>query len=199
MKKLFFISVLFLGLAAAAQTPAQNPFTGFWTTVDDKSNNLKSVAVVYEHDGKLYGRVIKTYADNKKNSKPEDMQENDTIYKKLRHASYLRRKNADGAETPLAYCGEFDFLWAMNSSDGGKTYDGKILNPTDGNIYDSVMKIKDGNLVVRGYIGGIKLLGKSQTWLRVTDTSKIFDDKTAPVPDPAAFTPYFPDIVEKAK
>jgi uncharacterized protein (DUF2147 family) len=50
----------------------------------------------------------------------------------------------------------------------GESYgDGRILDPDDGEIYRTEMKLKDqgSKLEVRAYIG-IPLLGRTQTWVR---------------------------------
>ncbi|MBS0031064.1 DUF2147 domain-containing protein [Chitinophaga sp. 22321] len=48
----------------------------------------------------------------------------------------------------------------------GQWEDGKIYDPTSGKSYTAVMKLKNGRLALRGYIG-IELLGKTIYWDRV--------------------------------
>jgi len=51
--------------------------------------------------------------------------------------------------------------------DGDEYTDGKILDPDNGKVYSSTLRLaEDGRkLNVRGYIG-LSLLGRSQTWIR---------------------------------
>lgn len=49
----------------------------------------------------------------------------------------------------------------------GEWVNGKIYNPEDGKTYSCQMKLKNANtLEVRGYVLGMTMLGKSQTWTR---------------------------------
>lgn len=46
--------------------------------------------------------------------------------------------------------------------------DGTIYDPTNGKTYSCNIKYRDGKLDLRGYIG-ISLIGRTQTWFRVSD------------------------------
>ena len=61
-------------------------------------------------------------------------------------------------------------LWGL-AKDGDEWTDGKILDPESGDIYDASIQLsEDGQtLKVRGYLG-ISLLGRTQTWQRVSTT-----------------------------
>lgn len=53
----------------------------------------------------------------------------------------------------------------------GSFSDGKIYKADDGDVYDASLTMKSNSeLTVRGYMG-ISLLGKSQTWKRVSDAN----------------------------
>ncbi len=56
-----------------------------------------------------------------------------------------------------------DFVW----DEGDKEYNkGTIYDPKNGKTYNCYMKLKDGKLNVRGYIG-ISLIGRTDQWTRV--------------------------------
>lgn len=61
-------------------------------------------------------------------------------------------------------------LWNMRP-DGDSWSGGEILDPESGKTYRAQMKLADGGrkLVVRGYIG-LPLFGRSQTWIRRTES-----------------------------
>ncbi|MBS1646700.1 MAG: DUF2147 domain-containing protein [Bacteroidetes bacterium] len=52
--------------------------------------------------------------------------------------------------------------------DGGKWIDGTIYDPENGKTYSCKISYREGKLDVRGYIG-ISLIGRTDTWFRVTD------------------------------
>lgn len=122
MNKFVFgmIFVLYAGAAAAAQD-----VTGLWTTIDDETNEPKSVVQVYEYDGKIFGRVVKLF-------KNQD-------------------KTAVGIKGNPKIVG-LDIIW--NLEDKGERFGGgKILDPAKGKIYSSEMWVEDDKLIVRGKIG----------------------------------------------
>ena len=55
MKKLLLTATM--SLCALAMQATAN-ITGYWTTIDDETNEAKSVVQVYKHNGKVYGRVV---------------------------------------------------------------------------------------------------------------------------------------------
>lgn len=119
----YILSLAFLmyaGMAFAAED-----ITGLWTTIDDETNEPKSVVQIYEYQGKIYGRVVKLF-------KNQD-------------------KTAVGIKGSPKIAG-LDIIW--NLQDEGKRFGGgKILDPAKGKIYSSEAWIEDGKLIVRGKIG----------------------------------------------
>ena len=120
MKKL----CLMLGLCFMATiTNASDGVLGYWTTVDDETNEAKSVVRVYEYQGKVYGRIMKVLTDPKAKAKlPEE---------------------------PLME--GLDIIWDLHL-DGDKYTDGEILDPKKGKVYGCAMWREGDNLIVRGKI-----------------------------------------------
>ena len=140
----------FAGLAAAgalfasiALAQGANSPVGLWKSVDDETKAPKSLIRIVEKDGALTGRVEKILTE--KVDAKCDKCTDDRKDKPVQGMTIITgmKKDGDG--------------W------GG----GDILDPNNGKVYRSQMKlVEDGKkLEVRGYIG-VPLLGRTQTWLR---------------------------------
>jgi uncharacterized protein (DUF2147 family) len=127
-----------LAFAQGANSPV-----GLWKSVDDETRAAKSLIRIVEKDGTLTGRVEKILTDkvDAKCDKCTDERKD----KPVQGMTIITgmKKDGDG--------------WAG----------GEILDPNNGKVYRSQMKlVEDGRkLEVRGYIG-VPLLGRTQTWLR---------------------------------
>lgn len=133
MKKV--ILSLFVLVVSAGFSFAAEPISGVWKTIDDETNEPKSLVRIYEYDGQYYGRVIKLFKD------PE-----------------LTAKGIKGSPKIEG----LDIIWNMHDS-GEKFTGGKILDPKKGKIYTcEIWKNKDGSLTIRGKIGPF---GRNQIWL----------------------------------
>lgn len=116
---------------------------GVWKTIDDKTKEPKSHVKIYEHNGKLYGKVVKL----------------------LPAATTTICIDCPGAKKNKSLY-DVDIMWDLQK-DGKVWDDGEIVDPADGKVYSCKIYLKDKNtLIVRGYIG-FSLLGRSQTWYRV--------------------------------
>ena len=124
--------------AQAAASPV-----GLWKTVDDETKQVKSLIRIVERDGMLTGRVEKILSD-----KPDAKCEKCTDERK---------------DQPVL---GMTIITGM-TRDGDQWEHGKILDPNNGKVYSSRMKLHDGgkSLEVRGFIG-VALFGRSQTWIR---------------------------------
>ncbi|MGC4039299.1 MAG: DUF2147 domain-containing protein [Flavobacterium sp.] len=117
---------------------------GKWKTIDDISGKEKGIVEIYEHKGKIYGRVIEIFEEEKK---------------------HIKCEKCDGEEKDKPVLG-MNIIKGMKKDDD--VYDGgKVLDPKIGKWYHCKISL-DGKdkLIVRGYIG-IPLFGRSQTWHRV--------------------------------
>ena len=157
MKKKIFGIVL---LAAFILSPlaAATGITGLWKTVDDKTNEVKSIVKIYEYKGSIFGRLLVTYEDGKLKD----------TYVNPSH----RAENVKGEP----FYGGLDIIWNLVEK-GRKWKKGKIMDPKEGKIYSSELWREGENLIVRGKIGPF---GRNQTWLPATAA-----DLPEGVPEPA--------------
>ncbi len=116
---------------------------GLWKTIDDETKQPKSLVRIVEKDGVLVGRIEKILTDR--------------TDARCDRCTDERKDQPVQGMTILTGMKPDDGLW-----DGGS-----ILDPNNGKVYRSRMKLlEDGRkLEVRGYIGA-PLFGRSQVWLR---------------------------------
>ncbi len=150
-KTLFsFITVLGLsaGLAHAATT--EPSITGYWKTIDDHTHQPKAIVQIYTDNNLFYGKVIAGYPVN--GVVPHETCPNCPEPFKNQPVTGMR------------------ILWDMQYNSANHRYEGgEILDPEAGHIYHALlMPTADGqSLEVRGYIG-IPLIGRTQTWYKLT-------------------------------
>ncbi len=130
------------GATGAAAQAGTSP-VGLWKTIDDETKQPKSLVRIVEKDGVLSGRVEKILSD-----KADARCEKCTDERKdqpVQGMTIITGMKRNGEQ------------W-----DGGKT-----LDPNNGKVYSSLMKLIDGGrrLELRGFIG-TPLFGRSQIWLR---------------------------------
>ncbi|MEM7367285.1 MAG: DUF2147 domain-containing protein [Bacteroidota bacterium] len=139
---LFSVCLLFMA-SAWAQSPI-----GIWKTIDDETNQPKSLVEIFEKDGKLYGKVTKLFRGPDEDPDPvcDKCDEDDPRYNK----KVVGMQILEGLEK------ESDTEWE----------NGKILDPKNGSIYSCYIVLEEPNkLKLRGFIG-FSLLGRTQYWHR---------------------------------
>lgn len=114
-------------LSSSFVSRAENPILGFWKTIDDETGEAKSIVRVYEHDGKVYGRVHRVLTD--------------------------RTAKAKIAGAPLIE--GLDIIKDLTPSSKGKLEGGKVLDPKNGRAYSCQIWVEDGKLIMRGSLFGI--------------------------------------------
>ena len=141
---------------------------GFWKSLNDEGKP-QCVFGIYEHEGVHYGKVIGTYD-------PEGEMK-DTLYKPI--------SRAEGVVGTPPLCG-LDILYGFQ--DNGSSYDGRIVDPTKGNIYRCEVWRQSENLIVRGKLF---IFGKNLTWypVKASDFPKGFK-----LPNMKKFTPNIPEV-----
>lgn len=143
------VLVLFLSLLISqAFAQAAQKIAGVWWN-DKKTSKIE----VKEENGKFIGTVIYINPEKYVNGEPEKDSENPDV--KLRSRSRLGLQILSGLK----------FNASDNEWQGGSIYD-----PDNGKTYDCFAWIeKDPNvLYLKGYVAGIKWLGRSTTWTRAT-------------------------------
>jgi uncharacterized protein (DUF2147 family) len=117
-----------------------------WKNIDDATGKPRALIRITESNGTLQGRIEKVFPA------PNESQ-NPTCEK------------CEGANKNAPIVG----LVILNGlkKDGDAYAGGQILDPDNGKLYSSKVKLTDGGkkLDVRGYIG-VPMLGRTQTWLR---------------------------------
>jgi uncharacterized protein (DUF2147 family) len=122
--------------------------TGWWKTIDDETGQAKSIVHIQMAGDALTGAVEKLFR------KPDEEQN-----------PVCRACAGERKDKPIK---GMTILWGLRPAKGGWE-NGSVLDPNNGKIYRCKLTLSpDGQaLTVRGYLG-ISLLGRSQTWKRVS-------------------------------
>lgn len=131
--------VILLPLNLNAQN---NGVLGKWVTIDDETNEKKSIVEIYKQNGKVYGKIIKLYRKPGEDPDPicdECPEDDDRFNKKVIGMQIMREMEQEGKE----YAG------------------GTILKPDEGTIYKCRIWRDGEKLKVRGYWG---FFYRTQTW-----------------------------------
>ncbi|MDH5398214.1 MAG: DUF2147 domain-containing protein [Cyclobacteriaceae bacterium] len=144
MKHIFALFITLMLLAPIAGM-GQDAALGKWVTIDDDTNEKKSVVEIYERDGKVYGKIIKLFRGPDEDPDPvcDDCDEDDPRF----------MKKVIGME----------ILTDMVKEEDGDYEDGEILDPKNGKVYSCRIWIENEDLKVRGYWG---FLYRTQTWYK---------------------------------
>lgn len=145
MKKTGLVLLLCLIISGAFAQEAQK-IAGIWWN-EEKTSKIE----VKEEGGQFVGTIVYIIPEKYVNGEPEKDNMNPDV--KLRSRSRLGISILSG----LRY----------NSSEK-QWLDGRIYDPKNGKTYDCYAWFeKDSNLLyIKGYVAGIKWLGRSTTWTR---------------------------------
>lgn len=147
------VSIMTISLAAATVSPAQpsnnNSAVGYWITQDHQDQNANSsvIHITKDKDGKLSGKIVHIFPILGHSAKDLCVM----CQGKLHNAPILGLK----------------LVWGFDKVGEGQYANGKVLDPTNGKIYQSKMWLGQNGqqLTVRGFIG-VSFLGRSDIWLR---------------------------------
>lgn len=139
---LFFFFSLFITGSATAQN-----IVGKWKTIDDQSNEPRSIVEIFEKNGNYYGRITHLFTKPGEDPDPscnECDKDDDRYGKKVKGMEILRGLKRSGSE----FTG------------------GKVLDPENGKVYSCKIWIEDAKLKLRGYWGPFY---RTQVWLRAQE------------------------------
>lgn len=139
------ISVIILAVSCiSAVASAQNSIVGKWKSVDDNTEDPRSIVEILEREGKIYGKIIKLFP------KPEE--DPDPICDKCDPEDARFNKKIIGMEIIMEM-----------TKDDDEYSGGSILDPEVGKVYRCKVWLEAGKLKVRGYLGPFY---RTQTWLK---------------------------------
>jgi len=140
--------LLLMASPASGQSPQHdvNSPVGHWKTVDDTTGQVTSLVVIWEDNGKLYGKIEQLIHPDPHDRNPRCL-----------------RCDGDARDKPLV---GLRILWDLRR-DGDHWSGGRVLDPDNGKEYRCSLALESGGrkLKVRGYLG-FSLLGRTQYWLR---------------------------------
>ena len=149
----FFLgSLIFFSPLAIACGKDFSP-AGYWQTIDDKTNQPRSIVKICANDEKVFfGRIIQVNYVDKENPKDtcEECDKNDPRFnQQILGMTFLTNMKMN----PINEC-----MWD----------NGEVLDPKNGKVYHAQMLLSPNGqeLTLRGYIG-IPLFGRNQTWKRI--------------------------------
>ena len=143
--KLSALSVLFYLCFIATAFAQDASIVGKWKTIDDETNEPKSIVQIYEKDGKYFGQIKELFR------KPGE--DPDPVCDKCKDGDPRKDQPTKG------------MVIIQNLVKKGDDYSGgTILDPKNGKVYACRLWIKDKSLMVRA---SIAFIFRTQTWYRV--------------------------------
>jgi uncharacterized protein (DUF2147 family) len=139
MKRILFLPFMLLICGCMF---GQSQFLGEWVTIDDATNEQKSVVNIYKDtNGKYYGKIVRLFEN------PD--------------AICVECEGADHNQPIVGLV----IIRDMQFKDG-ELRSGRVLDPDNGKLYYAKIYLKDGKLILRGSLDKAGILGRSQTWIR---------------------------------
>ncbi|MCF8087552.1 MAG: DUF2147 domain-containing protein [Desulfotignum sp.] len=147
MKKLLLLTLVLVAgcFIFAGFALAEAPIVGKWKTIDDETNEPKSIVQIFEKDGQYYGKIIELFL------KP-DADQNPTC-----------DKCAD--DDPRKDQPTLGMEIIQDLKPDGDVYSGgTILDPKKGKVYKCKIWAEGDELKVQG---SFLFISRTQTWHRV--------------------------------
>lgn len=150
---LHMVALCALALTFAPRThaaSANDGVYGYWKKVDEDTGKTLSIFKLWKHDGKLVGRIVKTFP-------------------KAGEKAQTTCDECSGKQKGKPIIG-LVFLWGFERDEDNarKWVDGTVLNPSDGETYNCEVELsEDGKkLAVFGYVRLLFKVGGTDVWSR---------------------------------
>ena len=141
MKTLFVISFLLSAYALQAQNA--DVILGKWY-----NEEKDAIINIYKENGKYTGKIV-WLKEPYENGKPK-----------------VDDKNPDPKLVTRPVMG-LKLFWGFRYDPGDKQWtDGRIYDPKSGKTYDCYMWMEGKDLKIKGYVLGMRFLGRKTTWTR---------------------------------
>jgi uncharacterized protein (DUF2147 family) len=140
---------LILGNVGARLLALEPSPVGFWKTVDDRTHKPRGIVRIYEENNQFFGKIETSF-------NPEEM------------TALCEKCTGDRKDAPVIGLVIMRGMTKRGSEYGG----GEILDPETGWVYRCRFALigQGSKLLIRGYLG-VPVLGRTQTWVRVTASS----------------------------
>jgi len=140
-KTTVFLTALLLSICSLSAQVEK--ILGDWSSVDDKTGEVRSVVHIYKGtDGKYYGKIAQLLLDS-----PD--------------SKCIACTGADKDKPVIGLI----IIRGFEEKDG-KLVGGRVLDPDNGKFYYGKIYMKGEDLVLRGSLDKAGVLGRSQTWKR---------------------------------
>ena len=143
--RLSALTIMFT-LFAVSFAFAQAPIIGKWKTIDDETNEPKSIVEIFEKNGKYYGKIIKLFLKETDNQHP------------------TCDKCADDDDRKDQPTLGMEIIRDLQEHKGKYSF-GKILDPKKGKEYRCSIWVEDSDkLKVQG---SFLFISRTQTWHKI--------------------------------
>jgi uncharacterized protein (DUF2147 family) len=143
-----FGSTVLLSVEPAFAT--ETTVVGYWKHVNDETGETQSIFKLYERQGKLVGRIEKTF------STPESV------------AQKIASELSGTQKGNLVVGSTFFWGFVRDTEDPNKWVDGKVMDPADGRVYDAEAELSEDGETLKVLGSDSTKGGGSSVWRRLT-------------------------------
>ena len=139
---MFKLGAILFSVCFVCSAFAKGPIVGKWKTIDDETNEPKSIVEIFEKDGKFYGKIIELFLK-------KDADQNPTCDK----------CDDDDPRKDQPSLG-MEIIKGLQVNGDSYSY-GKILDPKNGKVYKCKITREDDTLKMQG---SFLFFSRTQTW-----------------------------------